>query len=50
MIDNNCIDEAKLNEICEIDNLFDNIDYRVYAPMVEGVIPQQQKKLTPMYS
>ncbi len=49
MIDANNIDEDKLREIEEIDNCFADIDYRVYLPIEEGVIPQQAKKLQPLY-
>jgi len=49
MIDSGNINDSELSEICEIDNLFSEIDYRVYVKMEEGVIPQQQK-LAPMYS
>ena len=49
MIENNAIDEAKLSEIESIDNCFADIDYRVYLPIEEGVIPQQEKKLMPLY-
>ena len=44
------IDEAILHEIEEIDNCFADIDYRVYLPIEEGVIPQQAKKLQPLYA
>ena len=50
MIENGSIDEGKLFEIENIDNCFDNIDYRVYLPIEEGVIPQQEAKLAPLYS
>ena len=49
MIDANSIDEKALAEIEEIDNCFDNIDYRIYLPIEEGVIPQQESKLSPLY-
>jgi len=49
MIDSGNIDEAKLKEIEDIDNCFADIDYRVYLPIEEGVIPQQAKKLQPLY-
>ena len=49
MIDSGCIDEGKLREIEEIDNCFPDIDYRVYLPIEEGVIPQQAQKLKPLY-
>lgn len=49
MIDNNCIDEHILQEIESIDNCFSVIDYRVYSPIEEGVIPQQEAKLAPLY-
>ena len=49
MIEAGNIDEAKLHEIEEIDNCFADIDYRVYLPIEEGVIPQQAKKLQPLY-
>ena len=50
MIEAGNIDEAKLHEIEEIDNCFADIDYRVYLPIEEGVIPQQAKKLQPLYA
>ena len=49
MIENNNINEAELKEIEDIDNCFPLIDYRVYLPIEEGVIPQQEKKLAPLY-
>ena len=49
MIESGNIDEAKLQEIESIDNCFPVIDYRVYLPIEEGVIPQQAKKLAPLY-
>ena len=49
MIDSGNIDEAKLFEIEDIDNCFPEIDYRVYLPIEEGVIPQQATKLKPLY-
>ena len=49
MIESGSIDEGKLHEIEEIDNCFPEIDYRVYQSIEEGVIPQQEKKLAPLY-
>ncbi len=49
MIDKGIIDEAKLQEIESIDNCFDQIDYRIYLPIEEGKIPQQEEKLAPLY-
>ena len=49
MIDSGNIDEAKLHEIEDIDNCFPDIDYRVYLPIEEGVIPQQEKKIAHLY-
>ena len=49
MIESGNIDEAKLAEIESIDNCFPVIDYRVYLPIEEGVIPQQEAKLAPLY-
>ena len=43
-------DEAKLSEIESIDNCFPEIDYRVYQSITEGTIPQQEKKLAPLYN
>ena len=37
------------NEIESIDNCFPVIDYRVYQSITEGTIPQQEKKLAPLY-
>ena len=49
MIENNSIDEKALSEIEAIDTCFPDIDYRVYSPIDEGLIPQQEKKLAPLY-
>ena len=49
MIENNNINDAILSEIESIDNCFPDIDYRVYLPIEEGVIPQQECKLAPLY-
>ena len=49
MIDNNSISDEELKKIESIDNCFSEIDYRVYLPIEEGVIPQQEKKLAPLY-
>ncbi|MFI3300175.1 MAG: 1,4-alpha-glucan branching protein domain-containing protein [Candidatus Gastranaerophilales bacterium] len=49
MIENSSINEAELFEIENIDNCFPTIDYRVYQSIEEGVIPQQSKKLAPLY-
>jgi len=49
MIDSGNIDEAKLAELESIDNCFAEIDYRVYVSIEDGVIPQQSKKLAPLY-
>jgi 1,4-alpha-glucan branching enzyme len=50
MIEAGNIDDAKLREIESIDNCFADIDYRVYLPIEEGVIPQQSKNLAPLYA
>ncbi len=50
MIESGNIDEAALKEIESIDNCFSEIDYRVYLPIEEGVIPQQEAKLAPLYA
>ena len=50
MIDNNSIDDAALNAIEAIDNCFPVIDYRVYTPIEEGKIPQQEAKLAHLYT
>ena len=50
MIDSGNIDDSKLKEIESIDNCFSDIDYRVYMSIEEGVIPQQSKKLAPLYT
>ena len=50
MIESGNIDDAKLTEIESIDNCFPVIDYRVYQSIEEGVIPQQSKKLAPLYN
>ena len=49
MIDAGCINEAELQEIESIDNCFAEIDYRVYLPVEEGMLPQQSTKLAPLY-
>ncbi len=49
MIEENRIDDAELQKIEAIDNCFSVIDYRVYLPIEEGVIPQQEAKLAPLY-
>ena len=50
MIESGNIDDAALAKIESIDNCFPVIDYRVYQSIEEGVIPQQSKKLAPLYS
>ena len=50
MIESGSIDDGKLKEIESIDNCFTDIDYRVYLPIEEGVIPQQSKNLAPLYA
>ena len=42
-------EEDYFSEIESIDNCFPEIDYRVYQSITEGVIPQQEKKLAPLY-
>ena len=49
MIESGNINEAELVKIESIDNCFPVIDYRVYLPIEEGVIPQQEAKLAPLY-
>ena len=49
MIESGNINEAELVKIESIDNCFPLIDYRVYLPIEEGVIPQQEAKLAPLY-
>ncbi len=49
MIEENRIDDLELQKIESIDNCFPVIDYRVYLPIEEGVIPQQEAKLAPLY-
>ena len=49
MIESGNIDDNKLQEIESIDNCFPVIDYRVYLPIEEGKIPQQEEKLKPLY-
>ena len=41
MIESGNIDEKELSYIEDIDNCFQDIDYRVYQSIEEGVIPQQ---------
>jgi len=50
MIDENSIDEEYLKSVEAIDNCFEVIDYRVYLPIEEGKIPQQEAKLSPLYT
>lgn len=50
MIENNSIDENYLQSLESVDNPFAEIDYRVYTPIQEGKIPQQQTDLSPLYS
>jgi 1,4-alpha-glucan branching enzyme len=49
MIENGKIDDEELKKIEAIDNCFSVIDYRVYLPIEEGIIPQQEAKLAPLY-
>ena len=49
MIEDGVINEEYLKEIESIDNCFSEIDYRVYTPITEGKIPQQEEKLLPLY-
>ena len=49
MIENNSIDDEYLKSVEAIDNCFEIIDYRVYLPIEEGKIPQQEAKLAPLY-
>ena len=50
MIESGNINESALCAIESIDNCFSEIDYRVYLPIEEGVIPQQEAKLAPLYA
>ena len=49
MIESGNIDEEKLVAIESIDNCFADIDYRVYSPIEDGLLPQQSSKLAPLY-
>ena len=49
MIESGNINDEELKKIEAIDNCFPVIDYRVYLPIEEGVIPQQEAKLAPLY-
>lgn len=49
MIESGNINDEELKQIESIDNCFPVIDYRVYQSIEEGVIPQQSKKLAPLY-
>ena len=49
MLESGNIDDSKLKEIESIDNCFSVIDYRIYLPIEEGKIPQQEAKLQPLY-
>jgi 1,4-alpha-glucan branching enzyme len=49
MIENNAIDEAYLISLESIDNPFCEIDYRVYMPITEGLLPQHEEALQPLY-
>ena len=50
MIENNSIDEGYLSQLESVDNPFADIDYRVYLPIEEGRIPQQNGDLQPLYT
>jgi 1,4-alpha-glucan branching enzyme len=50
MIESGNINDAELQKIESIDNCFAEIDYRVYVSIEDGVIPQQSKKLAPLYA
>ena len=50
MIESGNINDEELKKIESIDNCFPVIDYRVYLPIEEGVIPQQEAKLKPLYT
>ena len=50
MIESGNINDEELKKIESIDNCFPVIDYRVYQSIEEGVIPQQSKKLAPLYA
>jgi len=45
MIENENIDEGYLQSVESVDNPFSVIDYRVFLPIEEGRIPQQQSEL-----
>ena len=49
MIENNAIDNDYVSSLESVDNLFPIIDYRVFTPIEEGKIPQQQDKLQTLY-
>ncbi len=50
MIENNAIDNDYLAALEAVDNPFPVIDYRAFAPIEQGKIPQQQPELQPLYS
>jgi len=49
MIENNTLDEGYLASLEAVDNLFTDIDYRVFMPIEEGKTPQQSET-QPLYS
>ena len=49
MIENNSIDNDYVASLESIDNPFPVIDYRVFTPIEEGKIPQQQAELQSLY-
>lgn len=50
MIENNSIDEGYLESLESKDNPFPELDYRAYTKIQEGVLPQQESGLSPLYS
>ncbi len=50
MIENNSIDEGYLESVESVNNAFPVIDYRVYTEIHEGVLPQNEGALYPLYS
>ncbi len=49
MIENNSIDDGYLQSIESVDNLFSEIDYRVFTQIKEGKLPQETEELMPLY-
>jgi 1,4-alpha-glucan branching enzyme len=49
MIENNSIDDGYLQSLESVDNLFSDIDYRVFTEIKQGSTPQETEQLLPLY-